>query len=93
MADTFYSVRSAYQVGRMFRVLHAEGCKEFVRFCITDARGLGQGWRASFDAADAAQSWKAATESHADTSYFGTEHIRKMRAFWLGVLRTMREES
>jgi hypothetical protein len=47
-------------------------------------------WRVIEDSADAAANWKAAQTDHAHTSYYGVEHIRNMRAYWLGRMRKAR---
>lgn len=39
----------------------------------------------------AAANWKRALGEHAETSYWGVEHIRAMRGFWLGVARAIRD--
>ena len=31
---------------------------------------------------EACESFKAGLSSHAETSYFGVEHLRQMRAYW-----------
>ena len=42
------------------------------------------------EARAAVDSWTAAMNNHGDRSYWGTEHIRAMRAYWLGALRFYR---
>lgn len=43
-----------------------------------------------FEATKAAADWKAAADQHEHTSYYGYQHVRNMRAWWLGVLRKQR---
>ena len=40
-------------------------------------------------ALEAVASWKAAESDHGHTSYWGRQHIRAMRAYWLGVARAI----
>ena len=40
--------------------------------------------------AQAIKAWKFASTDHAETSFFGVENIRKMRAYWLGRARGLR---
>lgn len=42
---------------------------------------------------DACASFKAAQSDHAETSYFGAEHLRQMRAYWLGRRRDFNWET
>lgn len=48
--------------------------------------------RAGYLAArEAARDWRRAESQHEETSYWGGEHIRAMRGFWLGVARSIGE--
>lgn len=41
----------------------------------------------------AVTSWTQAQFQHEHTSFYGTFHVRAMRAYWLGRLRGIREKS
>jgi hypothetical protein len=41
----------------------------------------------------AVNSWTQAQTMHEHTSYYGTFHVRAMRAYWIGRLRAKREEN
>jgi hypothetical protein len=79
--DNFPSAAAAYAAGRQ---LHDPWNED---------RGNGNitARLASFELRAAVDSWTAAQTEHAHTSYYGAEHVRQMRAYWLGALRTRRE--
>jgi len=41
----------------------------------------------------ACDAWKAALSDHSETSYFGVDYIRQMRAYWLGRRRAFNWET
>lgn len=42
---------------------------------------------------EACASWKGTLSDHSDTSYFGVEYLRQMRAYWLGRRRAFNWET
>lgn len=47
-------------------------------------------WRRILDNRDAVASWRKASRDHAETSYYGADRIRAMRAYWIGRSRGAR---
>lgn len=43
-----------------------------------------------YECVAAANNWKNALDDHGHTSFWGYEHIRAMRAYWLGKCRHIR---
>lgn len=48
---------------------------------------------AEFEMRIAVKNWREAQFDHGHTSYWGANHIRCMRAYWLGALRAKRGEA
>ena len=46
-----------------------------------------------YDVMRAAQSWRDAANDHGHTSFYGAQTIRAWRAYWLGVLKSQREQN
>lgn len=44
-----------------------------------------------YEIADAIKAWKKAESQHEHTSFYGLQKIRSMRAYWLGRMRTWRD--
>jgi hypothetical protein len=52
-----------------------------------DPRGQTVGSYNLHEAKEAVANWRAAASDHGHTSFWGIEHIRAMRAYWLGYAR------
>lgn len=58
----------------------------------TDRYGTPEANRmSSCELREAVNNWTAARWDHGHTSFWGSQHVRSMRAYWLGALRRRRE--